>query len=230
MLISDIFSDFRELNIYSMVIRFAIAFLCGLIIGIGRGRQQRAAGMRTHILVCVGACSTMVLGQYLMEMYNSGDVARLGAQVISGMGFLGAGTIIVTGHNQIKGLTTAAGLWASACTGLAAGAGFYECAIIMCATLILVLVVLGHLDDAVIKSHRAATILVESDDKMRFGRIVRLLKANGWTVRGFEILGKDAEAANIYTIDIVMGKGESDCSAMLKKIRAMDGVLFADTL
>ena len=109
-------------------------------IGLERGRKGRAAGFRTYMLVCLGAALTMLLGQYEFEMLNfhwqslSGgqttDVTRFSAQVINGVGFLGAGTIIVTGRQEVKGLTTAAGLWASACVGLAIGAGFYECVLL----------------------------------------------------------------------------------------------------
>ena len=86
--------------------------------------------MRTHILVCIGAMLAMSTGQYAFIYYNSVDPTRIGAQVVSGIGFLGAGSIIVTRGNRIQGLTTAAGLWASACIGLAIGIGFYEGAIV----------------------------------------------------------------------------------------------------
>ena len=116
----------RELNWASIVLRLTLAILCGGIIGIERGRKGRTAGFRTHVLVCIGATLTVLTNQYMMQYFGGGDPARLGAQVINGIGFLGAGTIIVTGRHKVKGLTTAAGLWASACLGVAIGAGFYE--------------------------------------------------------------------------------------------------------
>jgi len=88
--------------------------LLGGILGIERGRKYRPAGFRTYMLVCLGTTIVMLTNQYVYERYGGGDPVRMGAQVISGIGFLGAGTIIVTGHNQVKGLTTAAGLWAAA--------------------------------------------------------------------------------------------------------------------
>ena len=90
--------------------------------------KNRPAGLRTYMLVCVGACLIMLTNQYIYQFTGAGDPMRLGAQVVSGIGFLGAGTIIVTKHNQIKGLTTAAGLWTAAGVGLALGIGFYEAA------------------------------------------------------------------------------------------------------
>ena len=119
----------RELNWISIVLRLALAIICGGIIGIERGRKGRTAGFRTHVLVCIGAALTVLTNQYMMQYFGGGDPARLGAQVINGIGFLGAGTIIVTGRHKVKGLTTAAGIWATAGVGMAAGAGLYVVAV-----------------------------------------------------------------------------------------------------
>ena len=108
----DILAYLREVNTISIILRLALATLFAGIIGIERGRKKRPAGFRTHILVCIGATIIMITNQYIIEVMNmSSDPTRLGAQVISGIGFLGAGTIIVDRRNQVKGLTTAAGLW-----------------------------------------------------------------------------------------------------------------------
>ena len=121
----------RGANLAATAFRLFLAMLFGGIIGLERGRRRRPAGFRTHILVCMGAALAMNISQYVaVTLGQTTDVSRLGAQVINGIGFLGAGTILVTGRQQVKGLTTAAGLWASACTGLAVGAGFYECVLI----------------------------------------------------------------------------------------------------
>ena len=117
-----------ELNMLSMVIRALMALLCAGVIGYERDAHGSAAGLRTHILVCLGAMIAMSTGIFAVTHY-SGDVSRIGSQVVSGIGFLGAGTIMVN-RGHIKGLTTAAGLWASACIGLAIGTGFYEAAIV----------------------------------------------------------------------------------------------------
>lgn len=119
---------FREVTYLAVVIRIVCAVVVGGIIGIERSIKNRPAGLRTYMLVCVGACLIMLTNQYIFQMTGNGDPMRLGAQVVSGIGFLGAGTIIVTKHNQIKGLTTAAGLWSAAGVGLALGIGFYEAA------------------------------------------------------------------------------------------------------
>ena len=117
-----------ELNLLTITIRTILAILCAGLIGYERDAHGSAAGLRTHILVCVGAMLAMCTGVFT-ALHFSGDASRIGAQVVSGIGFLGAGTIIVhRGH--ISGLTTAAGLWASACIGLALGTGFYEAALV----------------------------------------------------------------------------------------------------
>ena len=115
-----------EINLLSVSLRLILALLFGGIIGLERGSNRHPAGFRTHILVCVGAALAMMTNQFILQQFDTGDPARLGAQVITGVGFLGVGTILVTGRHKIKGLTTAAGLWASACLGLAIGIGFYS--------------------------------------------------------------------------------------------------------
>ena len=127
-MLADKFPWLMDLNILSMLVRTLLALLCAGLIGYDRDTHGSAAGLRTHILVCIGAMLAMCTGVFT-AMHYGGDASRIGAQVVSGIGFLGAGTIIVhRGH--ISGLTTAAGLWASACIGLAIGAGFYEAAIL----------------------------------------------------------------------------------------------------
>ena len=133
---AEIVSYLREFNFVSVFLRLALAMLFGGMLGIERAKKRRAAGFRTYMFVCMGAALAMMLGQYETELLtamwadsmdavgNKVDVVRFGAQVINGIGFLGAGTIIVTGRQEVKGLTTAAGLWASACAGLAIGACF----------------------------------------------------------------------------------------------------------
>lgn len=137
----------RELNYVSVCIRIVFAVLCGGIIGLERGVKGRAAGFRTHILVCLGAALTMMTGQYIIEYVSTtADPARLGAQVVSGIGFLGVGTIITTRTHKVRGLTTAAGLWTSACLGLTIGIGFYEAALIGAITVTIAMIALQKVD------------------------------------------------------------------------------------
>lgn len=118
-------------SILSVGLRLAFSLVAGTLIGLDRSMKRRGAGIKTHVLVCLGSALVMMTGQFIQLNYEGTiDVARMGAQVISGVGFLGVGTIIVTGHDQVKGLTTAAGLWACACIGLAIGIGFVDGALL----------------------------------------------------------------------------------------------------
>ena len=139
---ASVLSYLRELNIVTMMLRILLAVLCGGLIGLERERKNRPAGFRTYMLTALGATLTVLLSLQLDQMLHgpwralaesigaTQDVSRFGAEAAKGIGFLGAGTIIITARQQVKGLTTAAGLWASACLGLAIGAGFYACAFI----------------------------------------------------------------------------------------------------
>lgn len=124
--------EIYELSAFTITFRIVLAMFIGGLIGTERDIKNRSAGIRTHMLVCLGATVVMLTNQYVAETYpDSGiDITRMGAQVVNGIGFLGAGTILVTSHNRIRGLTTAAGLWAAATLGLAIGIGFYELALI----------------------------------------------------------------------------------------------------
>lgn len=138
----------REFNIWTIIIRLFLAAILGGIIGLERGRQRRAAGLRTHILVCVGSALTVMVGFFAREALGIelSDPLRVSAQVISGIGFLGAGTIMLKGRFQIVGLTTAAGLWVTAAIGLSAGIGFYEGAIAAFLISIFTVIVLNKLE------------------------------------------------------------------------------------
>lgn len=119
------FSFLFEFNEISIFIRVLLAVLAGMFIGNDRSKRESPAGAKTHSLVCLGSTLIMLLSEFCAEKYGIADVTRMPAQVISGIGFLGAGMIMVTQKSHIKGLTSAAGIWFSACIGLAIGCGFY---------------------------------------------------------------------------------------------------------
>ena len=193
----------RELNIWSVMLRLTVAMAFGGLIGMERGKKRRAAGFRTYMLVALGAALTMILSQYLNLMLNTQwaaiaegsktDVSRFGAQVINGVGFLGAGTIIVTGRQEVKGLTTAAGLWASACMGLAIGAGFYECVLLAFLLIFLSIRLLPYLENFVVENARNMNIYVEFESLDDVGAIIGRIKA---------------QDVQIYEVDIDHGREE----------------------
>ena len=155
----------RELTPGSVALRLVLAMLLGGSIGLERERKNRPAGFRTYMLVCMGAALTMLLGQYVWTMGGKmgvqTDMTRMGAQVINGIGFLGAGTILVTDKQQVKGLTTAAGLWASACMGLAVGAGFYTCAVLAFGMIVVAVLLLPRIEAFLVETSRNMDIYVE---------------------------------------------------------------------
>ena len=159
----------REVTYLSVFLRITVAFFLGGALGLERGLKQRPAGLRTHMLVCVGACMIMLTNQYIYQVFSVGDPVRMGAQVVSGIGFLGAGTIMVTKHSQIKGLTTAAGLWATAAVGLAVGIGFYEAAVMGTVVIVLTLTVLSILDSKMHRKTRCFEVYVELEPNVSLG-------------------------------------------------------------
>jgi len=189
----------RELNLASVILRLTMAMVFGGVIGLERARKQRAAGFRTYMLVCIGASITMLLGQYeelmsetlwarmLCEGNTRVDVSRFGAQVVNGIGFLGAGTIIVTARQEVKGLTTAAALWASACTGLAIGAGFYEGVILSFAVIALCIKVFPILEDLTVAKSRNMNIYLEFDHLDDITNIIRHIKGGNIQVLEVDI-------------------------------------------
>lgn len=142
-----IFETLRDLNFWSVTVRLVIAALFGGFIGSERGKHGRAAGLRTHILVCVGSAVTILVGLYTAQTLGFGnDPMRIGAQVISGIGFLGAGTILHHNHTHVTGLTTAAGLWTTASIGLAIGAGAYWISILAFIIMLITVALLNRLE------------------------------------------------------------------------------------
>lgn len=216
----------RELNMTAVLCRFFFACACGGIVGWGRGKAQHAAGLRTHLLVCVGAASTMILNQYLVLLYQSGDAARLGAQVISGIGFLGAGTILVRGDNHVTGLTTAAGLWASACMGLVIGSGFYEEAIVMLMILCLILFVLNKVDGRFLKTSHTA-IYVECEPALPLSTILRVLQKEDTKVTAVQQMPGGEGAVLALKLNLERcAKGDNSCE-LLSALNSTQGIRYA---
>ncbi len=178
----------RDFNTASILVRLLLAMVLGGLIGLDRGIRHRPAGPRTYTIVCIGAALTMVLSQYEYVMIATRwapmaeavglktDVSRFGAQVINGIGFLGAGTVIATNQQKVKGLTTASGLWASACLGLVIGAGFYEAAIFAFIIVLSTMWLLRPLEDRITDRSRNINIYVEFRSMADMGEILRIVK------------------------------------------------------
>jgi putative Mg2+ transporter-C (MgtC) family protein len=176
------------LFIADITLRLVLAGLLGGIIGYEREHTNRPAGFRTHILVCVGAALVMVTSEYLFKKYNGSiDTARLGAQVVSGIGFLGAGTIIRDGVN-VRGLTTAASLWTVSCIGIAVGTGFYGGAAAATVIIFLTLIILKKAEMRFARKNRYRTFVVEAEDiPGRIGSVTNLLEQYKIQVKDIQI-------------------------------------------
>lgn len=157
-------------------LRILCAIFIGGLLGLDRGLKNRPAGMRTYMLVCVGSCIIMLTNQFIYQSTGTGDPVRMGAQVVSGIGFLGAGTIIVTRRSQIKGLTTAAGLWAAAGVGLALGVGFYFGAALGGAAIFGVMTLLHRMDNKLQRNARTIEVYVEMSQDFSVGDFLRELR------------------------------------------------------
>ncbi len=227
-----------QLSFLQVLVRMLTAALCGGLIGIERGRKNRPAGFRTYMLVCMGASLTMILSTFLAVMIDAvwmlpeelakTDLSRFGAQVINGIGFLGAGTIIITGRQQVKGMTTAAGLWASACMGLAIGVGFYEAALIGCLLILITIVVFSHLERFLTMRSRNVNVYVEFEHVDDMGSIITTLKEQGIRIFDVELTkGKNAESGYpnvIVTMRLPRHRTHTDVITSLAQLRAVRAI------
>ena len=226
--------DFQRtgsIDLLTVSVRLVIALLCGGIIGIERERKQRPAGFRTHILICIGAAMTTLTSQYIaFDLKATTDLARLGAQVIAGIGFIGAGTIIVTKRKNVKGLTTAAGLWASAIVGLCTGSGFIEGALITTMIIVVAELFLSRFEYFMISNSRTINILVEFNDTTNLTSIIDIVKESSSYVRDIEITRSNNTASNSCAIFSLRMPRKTSHEKLLNSIASLDGVVAVEEL
>ena len=217
---------FREITIYSVALRILAAVLIAGILGLEREKKSRAAGLRTYILVCMGSCLIMLTNQYIYQTTGAGDPMRLGAQVVSGIGFLGAGTIIVTKRSQIKGLTTAAGLWSSAAVGLALGAGFYEAAVVAGVMIYFVMTVLQQWDKRVHRRSQYLDIYLEYSSKIGVATILKPIREKDLYIDSIDTYPSDfSENASALILSLKLPKRILH-STILADLQAIEGVIY----
>jgi putative Mg2+ transporter-C (MgtC) family protein len=222
--------DIREVTYLAVVLRIFAAVIIGGLLGLERGLKNRAAGLRTYMLVCVGACIIMLTNQYIYQSFGSGDPVRMGAQVVSGIGFLGAGTIIVTRRNQIKGLTTAAGLWSAAGVGLALGVGFYEAAIVGSFAVFFVMTLLQKMDNKLHRKSKQLEAYIELKE-ISLGDFLRIMRESDIDIsdvqREYEDVQNDGVRAYVATLK---GKQRQNHQELMEKVQAIPGVAFVEEL
>jgi len=225
-------ANVNALTMVDILIRMCLAVVCGALIGMEREQKRRPAGLRTHMLICLGASMTTLTSQYLL--LNLGmftDPARLGAQVIAGIGFIGAGTIIVTKRRQIKGLTTAAGLWASAIVGLCCGAGFYIGAVAAAVLILVAEMLMSKLEWYVLSSARTMNIFVEYTEAETLTRIVDQLKNMNISILDMELTKASAGSGKnpCVTFSLGMSKRMGHDSVM-NQLTGLRGVILVEEL
>lgn len=227
------FDFIRDMNFLSVTIRLLLAVVCGGVIGIEREYKRRPAGFRTHILICLGAAMTTLTSQYLyLVMHYYTDVARLGAQVVAGIGFIGAGTIIVTKRKRVKGLTTAAGLWTSAIIGLVCGAGYVECAVFATAMVLVAELLLVKVEYRFTHKVQDVNLYIEYAHAECIELIIRITKENHITMNGLEITRVAGEGDSHYycaVLTLQASRKQLD-EKVVKSISNLDDVLNIEEL
>ena len=223
--------EIREVTYFAIVLRITVAVILGGIIGLERGLKNRPAGLRTYMLVCVGSCLIMLTNQYIFQCYNVGDPVRMGAQVVSGIGFLGAGTIVVTRRNQIKGLTTAAGLWSSAAVGLAIGIGLYEAAILGGLVIFVVLSIIHRWDNNMRMNSKIVEAYVELNSKISLGDFMRKIKEMDLEIDNVrtEYESTFEEGKHAYIV-VLKSKHKRNHDLLFQSIRDIEGVSYVEGL
>ena len=223
--------ELRELTYLAIALRIFSAVILGGLIGLERGMKNRAAGLRTHMPVCVGACLVMVTNQFIYQTTGTGDPVRMGAQVISGIGFLGAGTIMVTRRHQVKGLTTAAGLWTAAGVGLALGIGFYEAAIVGSVAVFCVMTLMQKMDNRVHRKTKDFDLFVELTPALSFGNFLKEMRKLEIEVAEVQKEpSTDAESGNRAYLLAMHTKDRRLHMDVLEEIQAIEGVSYTEII
>ena len=219
----------KEWSMLGIGIRLFLATLAGIIIGMDREYKNKGAGIKTHALVCIGAAMAMIINEYVLRTFpgSNTDLTRIGAQVISGIGFLGVGTIMVTGRNEVKGLTTAAGLWACAGIGLAAGIGFIEGTLLAMVFVILVLRLLNPMDKYLRQRARDFEIYMELDNPLLVKEILSCLRERQISISNFHMIkGKEGLTPTGLTMSLSLPHhGEKkECLLYLRQLAGVNYV------
>lgn len=227
----SIFDGLRDVTWASVSLRMALAVFCGGIIGVEREVKRRPAGFRTHILICLGAAMTTLTGQYLfLVMHYYTDVARLGAQVIAGVGFIGAGTIVVTQRQRVKGLTTAAGLWTSAIVGLAFGAGFYEGGLFTTGLILLAEQIFSKLEYRILRSTPEVNLYMEYTGTACLDAVLKLFREKNVKILNMEITRHAGSETHNACVIFLLRLRKISIESLVAEVNAINGTLLVEEL
>ena len=224
----SIFDPLRQFSFGSLVLRLLLALVSGGVIGYGRSRKNCAAGLRTYMLISLGAALAITVTLYEYQMLHSVwadtvaavgdkfDATRLASQAVTGIGFLGAGTILKVAHQQVKGLTTATGLFATVCMSLAAGAGFYECVITVLLLIVLVLNTMAPLEILFKRRLRNITLNVQMESVEDISTISEAIEAQNAVIYEIDVEKVKSPASAIFILQ--MSRSNSSHSGMLSSV------------
>ena len=218
---------FADWNVVSIIVRLLVAGLVGFLIGLDRERRNKPAGIRTHILVCLGTALATMTAVYALYMFpdTSIDVTRLGGQMVAGIGFLGAGVIFISNKNRIEGLTSAAGMWACTCCGLAIGFGFLEGTIITVILIIITMLLLPVFERHVNRREKQFDLYIEFEQGTSLSGFLRLLHTGDVSYSNYRVIqednGKEGPIA-ILSISI----RSADKESFLAHVRELNGLKY----
>lgn len=219
-------------NLITIIIRLILAMICGGVIGLTRSVKRRGAGFKTHSLVCLGSALVMMTGQYIYENFGAiSDIARLAAQVVSGVGFLGVGTIMVTRDNHVKGLTTAAGLWTCAGIGLSIGIGFYSGAIVTTILVLFIYRFMGRIDEIAYEHSRVLDVYIEFESRRVIAAFLNALKEKNYKIIQMELNKSKKNKDEIVNAMLVLEVGAKiRHDVIIDELNSMPGVEYAEEI
>ena len=226
-----IFDPIRGIDFIGLAARLLLAVFCGACVGLERSYRNRSAGFRTHILVCLGACAASLTGHYLyLGLHLPTDITRLSGQIITGLGFIGAGTIIVTKKMTIRGLSTAAGLWVTGIIGLAVGSGFYEAGLLGTALVLfteIALLEFGITDDR--QARFSVEILYDRKDSL--DEVMRFCKDQRTSIKNLQIhAGTEGVSKYSAILDLQsdLTRSGRNKKALIEQISMMPGIVHTE--
>ena len=213
-------------DVWESLLRLLLALISGGIIGFERSMKGMDAGFRTHILVCMSSCAIMITNIHTYLFYGTGDPVRMPAQVISGIGFLGAGCILVTRQHRIKGVTTAAGIWTAACLGLCIGAGDYVIAVFVLVVALITMTLLKKVHTKINTKTKYMRFYMEIDSVDNVTNLMRHIRSKGIMTNDLEFIDNKQSTNIAIAISLQLKKAEpvEDVIADLEQLR---GVNFA---
>lgn len=226
--IENMIEYLKDFNIVSSIIRLLLAILLSAFIGIERSKMGRAAGLRTHILVCLGATIASMTGLYLQKENLAVDVSRIAAQVISGIGFLGAGTILVKNKSIVTGLTTSACIWVTGTIGIAVGFGFYEVAIIGTLFILFINSKLNDFDKKIRQDTIEVNIYIEFVDAKYLNETIKKIKEKSYKIENLNFVNSKINKPNSIGAEVLLHINKKEkVEDVVENINKIENINFA---